>query len=253
MALKPDVFIGQWANQYWTEGTGGTTNFTGNGSIDENLRMYGSDPWGRSRILWRCNPNGLASDGNGGWNSATYPIDNTQLYRLSVWVNRAVYGDWQGHGYFGLRNVNSSNSIIAIDYLDGTSIGSNPYFCIFRGEDTTYGIPENEWVLLVGHVYPVDTPDAGSTAAQHPDSGIWRLDGTKYTWAYSFFYDFRWTADSARVIHRAYLYYSSDTSIIQYFCLPRVDLCDGTEPSLKALLRDGKPRAISLNVGTLLT
>ena len=36
--------------------------------------------------------------------------------------------------------------------------------------------------------------------------------------------------------HRTYLYYTSSTEPRQYWCYPRVDVVDGTEPSLEDLL-----------------
>jgi hypothetical protein len=48
----------------------------------------------------------------------------------------------------------------------------------------------------------------------------------------------KWSYNSTTGTHRTYLYYSLDSTTRLQFFQPRVDLCDGTEPSIQELLNN---------------
>jgi hypothetical protein len=243
MALSYDDPPQSWAQSNWTEGTGGVSGFSANGSTDENTRLYDLDPWDRRAIVWRCTPNGLAGDGDGGWNSSLISVDNTKRYRFSVWIRRTVTGS-DGRYYFGTRNYNSSDSLIDLEYVNGSNASNNPYFYYGDGENAG-DLPQQTWVLMVAHVWPEGT-DFASSSTRHPDTGWYGVDGTDYSSYPEVIRDFQWTADTAKAVHRAYLFYGySTTDAVQDFIYPRVDLCDGTEPGIKALLRHGRSFLLS--------
>src|SRR5690606_30026050 len=75
-----------------------------------------------------------------------------------------------------------------------------------------------------------------SSFSVHPDTGIWRLNGTKI----HSINDFQWLPETIEAAHRTYLYYTTDTTVRQRWCYPRVDVCDGNEPTLADLL-SGRP------------
>ena len=67
----------------------------------ENSLVSGTDPWGNTNILWQTNPSG-DNNGDGGWSYAyNGTIDNTKLYRSSVWVRRTS-STTGGRFYHGL-------------------------------------------------------------------------------------------------------------------------------------------------------
>jgi hypothetical protein len=203
----------------WENGqTGSVGEFGQNGDTTENYRILGNDPWGKETVVWEARPDAV-SDADGGWNQTAKTIDNTKLYRFSTWVNRTVQGS-SGTFYLGLNGFGSVNGVLHRD--DGTTNQTNPYF--YAG-----ALPTNEWVLVVGHVWP-----AGSGAgSDHPDSGRYTVDGNKYG---TITRDFIWRAETTTGRHRSYLYYSTDTSVRQRWVYPRVDIIDGTEPSIQDLL-----------------
>jgi hypothetical protein len=47
--------------------------------------------------------------------------------------------------------------------------------------------------------------------------------------------EYKWGTGTRQEM-RDYLYYCTDTSVRQYFVYPRVDIMDGSEPSIKNLL-----------------
>lgn len=200
----------------WTVGTSGSqTGFSANGTASENFIVNDTDPFNKTVAVWEARPD-ATSGPDGGWNGALQPADSSKFYRFSVWIRRTVTGN--GSTYFGL---NESGGVVL--QRDTGASNTNPYF--WSG-GWTY--PEGEWVLLVGHLWP-----AGSgTGADHPDSGRYRLDGTKDP------IDRDWVFDPniTDILHRAYLYYSTNTATRQQFLYPRIDLLDGTEPSINALL-----------------
>lgn len=111
------------------------------------------------------------------------------------------------------------------NYFDG-KVNSNAY-CHARQWSP---LLENVWYLYVGHVWAVGS----ETGSPHEDSGVWSIDGTKLVVAT----DFMFRAMINGTVHRSYLYYSTDTSTTQYFFDPRIDVCDGTEPTLSELLNN---------------
>jgi hypothetical protein len=93
--------------------------------------------------------------------------------------------------------------------------------------------------LYVGHCYPHTTTYTG----KHPDSGYYLPNGTKYNWGgCNVGNDVKWLSDSTQTLLRNYHYYCADNTTRLQFYAPRIDLCDGTEPSLKELLKLGPDR-----------
>lgn len=107
----------------WKVGqTGTVTGFSSNGAADENYRVFSTDPWGRKVVVWEARTD-VASDADGGWDGSNFSIDNTKLYRFSVWVNRTITGN--GSFYLGTHGYGSINGI----YNRSTGTPStNPYF-----------------------------------------------------------------------------------------------------------------------------
>ncbi|MGI5840752.1 MAG: DUF2341 domain-containing protein [Patescibacteria group bacterium] len=203
----------------WKEGqTGSVTDFSQNGSTSENYRVLDTDPWGRKVPVWEARPDST-SGADGGWGTSTFTIDNTKLYRFSTWVNRTVKGT-DGRFYLGTNGYGSVNGVIL---LANGSVSTNPYFW------NSVDLPENEWILVVGHIQPHS--HVGTTT--HPDSGRYSSNGTKIG---NISYDFKWLPESTSARHRSYLYYTTDTSVRQQWVYPRVDIVDGSEPSIQDLI-----------------
>lgn len=215
----------------WEAGqTGSVTGFSQNGSAAENSRVLGEDPWGRTTVLWQAIPV-VNNSSDGGWNGTQFAVDNTKTYRFSVWVRRAVVGT--GSFYLGSYAYGAVNGL---KYTNAETVTTNPYF--WSGD-----IADQEWRLVVAHVHP-HTYSGGN----HPDSGQYRLSG--YFMGIS--RDYKWLPETTTALHRSYLYYSTDASTQQLWCYPRVDILDGTEPTLQELLQgEGnitKPKS-SENIG----
>jgi len=211
----------------WEIGMGSVSGFSRNGSDDENYRILDNDPWGKETVVWEARPDDVWG-ADGGWNSSRYDIDSDKTYRFSTWVSRTVMGA-DGRFYLGLRGYNSNGNNIGVVRRDNGDAGTtNPYFWVSSGPPGA-GLPEGEWVLVVGHVWP-----AGSgTGSNHSDSGRYLIDGT-YIGGIS--RDYVWDHENTETLHRSYLYYTTDTSVRQHWAYPRLDVIDGTEPSIQDLL-----------------
>lgn len=204
----------------WKEGqTGDVTGFSSNGSSWKNGRVLGDDPWGRQAVLWETIDTDTSSTADGGWNGTRFPVDNTKLYRFSVWIRRTNKGN--GSYYFGTRGYGSESGVIS---RGNGNVYTNPYF-----HAGGWGWPEGEWILFVGFVWP----EGSGTGADHPDTGYWNAKGEKIGDGNRT--DFVWRDGTTESLHRSYLYYSSDLDTRQQWCYPRVDICDGTEPSMEEL------------------
>lgn len=234
MALSVTSPPQSWASTAWTPGTGSTSYFSKNGNELENVQEYDLDPWGRRTVVWKCIPDGTSNGADGGWNSSTWAVDNTKLYRFSVWMNRVIPGG-DGSMYFGLGAFGTTDGCTR---LITESWNDNPYFW---STGTRTAIGTNQWVLLVGHTWPTGTTH--TSLVKHPDSGRWLVDGTKQG---SMSYDWAWHPTTVTARHRAYLYYADTvTDARQSMVYPRCDLIDGTEPTLKDLLRHGRSYMIA--------
>ncbi|MFD0963243.1 DUF6443 domain-containing protein [Pseudofulvibacter geojedonensis] len=184
----------------WSLGDITSTFFRQIGQASENEIVNGETPFGDIDLLWKCG-NDSDSNADGGWNTREFPVDNTKSYRYTTWVKKT--SDLvDGNTYHGVQHVNN---------LDGT-INDNPYFWL--GD-----LPQlDTWYLLVGVVHPHDYngPDTG-------ESGVYDVDGNKVLDGT----EFKWKLGANFSYFRNYLYYSTNTSVHQYFYKPLLQKQDG--------------------------
>lgn len=211
---RDKLSIIKWAS--WTVGAGGTSGYNING--DGNSRIIDFNPWGVSDVVWDVSNQDAASDADGGWNSSTFSIDKTKMYRFSTFVRRKNNGN--GYYYLGTHGYPSA----VLNRSDG-AVNSNPYFIAKAWWGNI-----NQWYLVTGFVWPADS----GVGAAMTDSGVYALDGTKI----SSNYDNVWQSTTTSSDHRSYLYYSTDITTNQQFYQPRVDIVDGTEPTIPELLNN---------------
>jgi hypothetical protein len=211
----------------WTTGTGGMAvsgypTFNANGDANEQNRYVGTDPWGNSAMVWQCTSTG-GNDASGGWNTDSFAIDLNKLYRFSVWVRRTSSTSG-GTFYFGTQS-----STGAVTSLGSQGSEGNPYFD-YRG---TGSLSQNQWYLVTGHVFPQGWP----ARIAHPESGFYTTTGGRVANnGGNIPNDACWQGGTTTTYHRCYHYYCADTTTRIEFYDPRVDCCDGTEPSIQRLL-----------------
>lgn len=212
----------------WDMGPVSFPRWTRNGSAAENTITVLENPWGDQDAMWYTPGNDVSSDGDGGFETNYSSIDNTKKYRYSIWVRRPALLD--GRSYLGLRGKDKYGNGGKCRRLGATGEDSNPYFW--------HSIPANEtwfndeWFLVVGHIHENDK--AG--VINDEDSGIYKADGSKMVTAVDHVNDYRWNTDATQANMRAYLFYSTQPLDDQMLYRPRIDLCDGTEPSIVDLI-----------------
>jgi hypothetical protein len=209
----------------WVAGTGTVTGYNINGDVAENSRTSGTDPQGNTAIVWECVPDAVSGP-DGGWNTTAFNIDITKLYRFSLHVMRTS-ASASGNIYFGLY-TDGANDVLN---LDDNATEDNPYWHYPAASTLT----QNQWYMFVGHIYPWNT----SRKVAHQDSGYYTVPSATRTKAGvnagNIPYDCKFPLDATTALHRTYLYYCTDSSVRVRFLYPRVDLCDGTEPSIDEL------------------
>jgi hypothetical protein len=224
----------------WTIGTQGSQgSFSRNGIDAENYIIKDVDPWGKRVPVWEARPE-EESDPNGGWNHSSFSIDNTEMYRFSVWIRRTVLGN--GSAYSGCHGYGSVDGVLLRS--DGITNYTNPYFWSGGWGGFTLG----EWIFIVGHIFPV-----GSGSGDfHEDSGLYNITGNQVAEIQN---DFIWRTESTSANQRAYLYYSTDITTRQQFLYPRVDIVDGSEPTIDELIKGhdsrGFDEAVELSGGVV--
>ena len=188
-------------------------DFTLNGSITENGIEWGLGPFNDRQLLWTTTGS-TDNNSDGGWNKTLTDLDIESPY-LSVVYFKRVSSNASGSFYHG-TGVNILN-------LDGTS-NTNPYFTA----RALSGFDQGVWYASVGVIQ--SNSDSNTTAYQDI-SGLYRLDtGAKVGNANA--YKFASTGATLSRGHRAYLYYSTDTSVVGHFANPGFYKIDGDQPKL---------------------
>lgn len=204
----------------WVVGNTSATGFSINGSTDENeIVRITDDPWGNESVAWECR--GQSENGpDGGWNGSRFDIDNTKTYRFTLWYRRVVQGTGSpGSFYLGTRGYDITASNIGVETLAGDN-RTNPYFEITD-------VDQSDWALVVAHIHP-----SGYSGSTHSDTGVYLANGTKLSNVVT---DFRWVPLNTGSQLRSYLFYNQNGQTIQQMMLPRVDVVDGSVPSLSDL------------------
>lgn len=226
----------------WTIGSGSVDGYGQNGNTEENTRLYDTDPWGNQSIVWGTYASG-DNGADGGWNTNYVSIDPTKLYRFSVWVRRTS-STAGGTFYFGTGAGGGE--------VRGTSDSAtkgNPYW-----ECSGTGFVQNQWHLVCGHIYPHFSTYTG----RHPNTGYFTIaTGANTLYAgvngCNIGSDLKWDSASSSAVHRTYHYYCGDATTRLQFFAPRIDMCDGNEPSISELLSNGSSvcKDLSGNTRTL--
>lgn len=210
----------------WTEGTGGFSGYSANGSDSEQQRVIiNDDPWGGSSVVWRTVPDNV-SGADGGWDTSYFTIDRNYTYRYSVWVRRHTSGTG-GTFYMGLNPAPIRN--------DTGIAQSNPYFTY----PSQSSLEINQWYLVVAHCFY-----QGYSGSRHPDSG-WYKNGVKITdlsYGNCGDQDVRWDVTTTSAQHRTYHYYTTNVASGLEFAYPRIDKCDGSQPTIQELINVGESR-----------
>lgn len=215
-------------NSDWVSTGTSVSPWPSNGSDAQNQYLFDTDPWGNQSLVLKTVPNNTG--GGGGWEGITsgywVNADKTKKYRSTVWVRRTSSAT-AGTFYHGLH-TNGTGDVIESDGASET----NPYWAC---QNIGY-MTQNVWYLHVGHIFPY-----GSTAQIDPTSGYWTRSGgyVANPGCNITGYDPRFPIDATLLRQRTYHYYSTadGTSNIELF-YPRIDCCDGTEPSIQEILDD---------------
>ena len=234
------------------------------GTANANSVERLSNPWGGFELGWRGqNHSSIATNfvfnSNAGFNTTPIVVDMTKKYRFAVWVNRKVLGS--GTVYFGPKAGGLKTKSTGV-------VETNPYFAADGPSSAAYTGKQNTWVLVVGHVHPLETAIGANDTA----SGYYTVAGgsTPYaTTSSSTSADYIFDGTLGQLSMRVFLYGSSTPGTEVQFLRPRIDLVDGTEPSIEDLLNNtpntvydlsttgsissvlGKPQYSSVNGGQL--
>lgn len=210
----------------WATGSGGFTGYGQNGNTVENERVIDTNPFGNSSVVWETRASGNGND-DGGWNSDSISIDRTKLYRFSVWVRRTS-STGGGTFYFGTDGGGE-----CVNALGTSTQMCNAYWhCGSPGSLT-----QNQWYLVVAHIFPTSY----TSTNPHPDTGFWTTAGSKVMGINQCNIsggDVKWGASSTSTYHRTYHYYCGDSTTRLQFWNPRIDICDGTQPTLSGMLNN---------------
>ncbi|MCK9476352.1 MAG: LamG domain-containing protein [Candidatus Muirbacterium halophilum] len=214
----------------WVEGTFSYTNnwlsySTQSPQYTSNL-IYSVNPFGQNDIIYENKAvDNFTFVSNRSFGIRANPLeslDNTKKYRVSSWVyiDPSTTGTYLYQGYVGsICNFNTTNS------------NTNPYYSILTHTAVNKGI----WLLVVAFIYPY-----GSTSNVN-EGARYRIDGTIHSTTTAF----NWNSITSFYLRYMFNYQYGNVTANQYTLMyrPRLDLCDGTEPTIEDLLKgyDHKP------------
>lgn len=206
-------------NVWVTGSTGSQPGFPQNGSTSENSIVVDIGPDGTPKQIWRAysTEESYQHDPDGGWATDAFTINHLKPYRFSCWIKR-VGSLSTGSAWLGLGGNTVTN-------LAG-ALNDNPYFAVRNRSD----LVQDRWYLFVGYVWP-STYTGNSNLGGIYDGTTGELIQTADSW--------KWVSGQTWSIHRCYQYYSN-VGDVQYFYGPRVDIADGSEPTIDALLAVAK-------------
>lgn len=213
-------------NEYeagWRVGADSENGFNANGAAGENARINTIDPWNNYAVIWETRCSGNNND-DGGWNGNGFASDPRNLYRFTVWMKRTSASSL-GTFYHG-----TSGGGQAVRRLSDSGEEGNPYFdCSGTG-----AYVQNQWYMHVQHIFPYNY----SRTARHPETGIYTRETGRVQFANgcNVGEDVKMAANTSSIMQRVYHYYSADNTTRLHFFDPRVELCDGTQPSIQDLL-----------------
>lgn len=221
------------------QASGSQPGFPENGTSagGANYIAYSTLPDGTPGLVWRARSGSAAgTSAEGGWNGERFGVDHTKTYRFSVWI-KTIGGNNSGSFYLGVEGGTVYN-------ISDSTQNDNPYFI---ANSRTY-LTNDIWYLVVGYVWPSEY-----TGSQLTLGGVYRAtDGVKIIDAV----DFKWKPNIRQSYHRSYQFYTNIANNYQDFWDPRVELIDGTEPSVAALLAmgavSGRNKVTTSNVSTFI-
>ncbi|CAB4130464.1 Tip attachment protein J [uncultured Caudovirales phage] len=219
-----------WVTDATVPPTGFSTSSPSSGGYQDFPIVTAPD--GSHRPAWRA-VSGSGAVFEGGPASSYFPIDPQRMYRFSCWMRVDGAG---GYAYLGADITSNCEGI------SGGGLGGGDYFIYEPRGSMTAG----RWYLFTGYVMP-----HSYSYGQNNLGGVYDgATGTKIANCT----DYRWKAAATQALFQAFQYYNTASGQETAFISPRVDLCDGTEPTLQELLSVALPSAqnpiTSTNVST---
>lgn len=217
--------------------------YSNQGSVSSGLyAVYedGEGPFGVQKVL-KCY---RTPDNTYMWSSielhwSQTPVDANKKYRFSYFINQKVIS-YYNESYLGVGVQGNYNYI---QTLSGTP-NSNAYF----SSSIKYGGVSDRWYMVVGHVHPNSYTDG----VEDPDSGVYDVATGKKVESCT---DYKWAENPPSIYWRQLICYNGTTYGVTgetWVCNPRIDICNGNQPSIESLLH-GNTHVMQWYSGTGIT
>ena len=161
-----------------------------------------------------------------------FNVDPTKKYRVSQWVyTHSPTSASTSRHYFGMAGNTVCN-------LNTTTLNSNPYMTYPQMQD---GNANGNWVLWVYYIFPYGSTGNVADGGWYKPDGTFINTGTDYNWA-------NITSSHTR---QYFMYQYSAINIGDYILAyrPRVDIVDGSEPTVESLIECTEHRPVINDAG----
>lgn len=196
-------------SDHWVVGTQGNQGIYDDYSPAENntiINMMG--PMGVIEPAWRCS--GIDVHQAGGFKASIDVADTSKGLQVSIWINDSANNDHRL--YIGSAGANTL----------GGEYNSNPYF------KPSFGLAKpNKWYLFVAVLHP-----EGYQGGETGRSGVYDPETGEKVGAVT---EFALTSANSQLL-RAFRYSAETADTYTYFARPRVEVINGEEMTLAALM-----------------
>lgn len=186
-----------------------------NGVAAANERVVKTTPYNTQGVVWEAINVDSVATVEGGGTSQYHPTDSGKTYRYSLWARKQYTG--QGNIVVISRGRDSLAAATYSSYL-------------YLGQPPAVGTGIDDWYLFVVHVH-----ESGYAGGTHADTGIYSRSGTKTVGGTDI-------TQPAATVEQNFVFYTlyntntpPPTEKVDYFG-PRIDLVDGSEPTIAHLI-----------------
>lgn len=230
-------------SDWYSSLTGSTAYFQSSGGA-LNTRVLDTDMFGNNVYMWQSS--GQSSSTTAGFSSVV-PVFDDKTYRFSFWIKRigGSQGDISNAFYFLASAWDSNFNKMVLRRVDDGLESTGHYFMsrfLLNAQSWTNDFivvfPENTWRLCVGYILPYTYENAASANYY---SYVYDLSGNTITDAstgkpYRNIYNYQFLSGATYASIDNYAPYEGDATYKIVY--PRIDVVDGTEPSISTLISE---------------
>jgi hypothetical protein len=193
--------------------------------------LYGPSQSTPVQVWYARSGAATSENAEGGFHTPYFPADPTKLYRFSIYFQVSGASS-TGSIFFGLYAAEDVAGVRLLNAADGVEKEFNVYFGSWNRSSFVPG----RWYLVTGYVFPFNDTNR-TNIADH--GGVWDTTAGTKIFNNNFAFRQRNYNGKNQLRLRVYQYYTTQDASVTAFYDPRVEVIDGKETPMDALLAGG--------------